>query len=65
MLRCTDCRICVWNASDGSLVHSLIGHKESVSVHHADYYALKLLLVNDFLLHVDTVWFPAWGFRIS
>lgn len=27
-----DCRICVWNASDGSLVHSLIGHTESVSV---------------------------------
>lgn len=27
-----DCRICVWNASDGSLVHSLIGHKESVSI---------------------------------
>ncbi|VAI12289.1 unnamed protein product [Triticum turgidum subsp. durum] len=25
-----DCRICVWNASDGSLVHSLIGHKESI-----------------------------------
>ena len=29
-----DCRICVWNASDGSLVHSLIGHKESVSNKH-------------------------------
>jgi len=27
-----DCRICVWNASDGSLVHSLTGHTESVSV---------------------------------
>ncbi|PAN50018.1 hypothetical protein PAHAL_9G492100 [Panicum hallii] len=27
-----DCRICVWNASDGSLVHSLIGHKESTFV---------------------------------
>jgi len=27
-----DCRICVWNASDGSLVHSLTGHSESVSV---------------------------------
>ena len=26
-----DCRICVWNASDGSLVHSLTGHTESVS----------------------------------
>ena len=26
-----DCRICVWNASDGSLVHSLTGHSESVS----------------------------------
>ncbi|KAI4329811.1 hypothetical protein MLD38_028156 [Melastoma candidum] len=24
-----DCRICVWNASDGSLVHSLTGHSES------------------------------------
>ncbi|XP_022633725.1 uncharacterized protein LOC111241150 [Vigna radiata var. radiata] len=23
-----DCRICVWNASDGSLVHSLTGHTE-------------------------------------
>jgi WD40 repeat protein len=35
-LRCVicsaDCRICVWNASDGSLVHSLIGHKESVNL---------------------------------
>ncbi|KAI0529449.1 hypothetical protein KFK09_001999 [Dendrobium nobile] len=27
-----DCRICVWNASDGSLVHSLIGHTESTFV---------------------------------
>ncbi|URD80260.1 WD domain, G-beta repeat domain containing protein [Musa troglodytarum] len=27
-----DCRICVWNASDGSLVHSLIGHKDSTFV---------------------------------
>ncbi|XP_073113760.1 uncharacterized protein [Elaeis guineensis] len=27
-----DCRICVWNASDGSLVHSLIGHSESTFV---------------------------------
>ncbi|KAJ3669562.1 hypothetical protein LUZ60_011512 [Juncus effusus] len=27
-----DCRICVWNASDGSLVHSLIGHKASTFV---------------------------------
>ncbi|KAL5996374.1 hypothetical protein ACLOJK_026451 [Asimina triloba] len=27
-----DCRICVWNAVDGSLVHSLTGHTESVSV---------------------------------
>ncbi|CAL9069102.1 unnamed protein product [Musa banksii] len=27
-----DCRICVWNASDGSLVHSLIGHQESTFV---------------------------------
>lgn len=26
-----DCRICVWNAVDGSLVHSLTGHSESVS----------------------------------
>lgn len=26
-----DCRICVWNAADGSLVHSLTGHSESVS----------------------------------
>lgn len=26
-----DCRICVWNASDGSLVHSLTGHTDSVS----------------------------------
>ena len=26
-----DCRICVWNAVDGSLVHSLTGHTESVS----------------------------------
>ncbi|KAL0016611.1 hypothetical protein SO802_003680 [Lithocarpus litseifolius] len=25
-----DCRICVWNAVDGSLVHSLTGHTESV-----------------------------------
>ncbi|KAF5455370.1 hypothetical protein F2P56_024959 [Juglans regia] len=24
-----DCRICVWNAVDGSLVHSLTGHSES------------------------------------
>ncbi|KAF9620986.1 hypothetical protein IFM89_015808 [Coptis chinensis] len=24
-----DCRICVWNAADGSLVHSLTGHNES------------------------------------
>ncbi|KAM7275956.1 hypothetical protein ACFE04_017822 [Oxalis oulophora] len=28
-----DCRICVWNAVDGSLVHSLTGHTESVSFH--------------------------------
>ncbi|THU56539.1 hypothetical protein C4D60_Mb11t18290 [Musa balbisiana] len=27
-----DCRICVWNACDGSLVHSLIGHKDSTFV---------------------------------
>ncbi|URD83166.1 WD domain, G-beta repeat domain containing protein [Musa troglodytarum] len=27
-----NCRICVWNASDGSLVHSLIGHKDSTFV---------------------------------
>ncbi|KAJ6847300.1 uncharacterized protein M6B38_281670 [Iris pallida] len=27
-----DCRICVWNASDGSLVHSLTGHSESTFV---------------------------------
>ncbi|KAK4283700.1 hypothetical protein QN277_000625 [Acacia crassicarpa] len=27
-----DCRICVWNASDGSLVHSLTGHTESTYV---------------------------------
>ncbi|VAH90333.1 unnamed protein product [Triticum turgidum subsp. durum] len=27
-----DCRICVWNASDGSLVHSLISHQESTFV---------------------------------
>lgn len=26
-----DCRICVWNAVDGSLVHSLTGHTASVS----------------------------------
>ncbi|KAL5069069.1 hypothetical protein RYX36_019956 [Vicia faba] len=26
------CRICVWNASDGSLVHSLTGHTESTYV---------------------------------
>lgn len=26
-----DCRICVWNAADGSLVHSLTGHTQSVS----------------------------------
>ncbi|PON72397.1 Guanine nucleotide-binding protein, beta subunit [Trema orientale] len=26
-----DCRICVWNAVDGSLVHSLTGHSASVS----------------------------------
>ncbi|CAK9145214.1 unnamed protein product [Ilex paraguariensis] len=25
-----DCRICVWNASDGSLVHSLTGHSASL-----------------------------------
>jgi PH-interacting protein len=24
-----DCRICVWNAADGSLVHCLTGHSES------------------------------------
>ncbi|KAI7995143.1 hypothetical protein LOK49_LG11G01460 [Camellia lanceoleosa] len=24
-----DCRICVWNASDGGLVHSLTGHSGS------------------------------------
>ncbi|XXG46868.1 hypothetical protein AAC387_Pa02g1599 [Persea americana] len=28
----TDCRICVWNAADGSLVHSLTGHSESAYV---------------------------------
>ncbi|KAG4946248.1 hypothetical protein JHK87_042255 [Glycine soja] len=28
----SDCRICVWNASDGSLVHSLTGHTESTYV---------------------------------
>ncbi|XP_020529700.1 bromodomain and WD repeat-containing protein 1 isoform X2 [Amborella trichopoda] len=27
-----DCRICVWNAVDGSLVHSLTGHTESTYV---------------------------------
>ncbi|XP_047315948.1 bromodomain and WD repeat-containing protein 3-like [Impatiens glandulifera] len=27
-----DCRICVWNASDGSLVHCLTGHTESTYV---------------------------------
>nr|XP_023895389.1 bromodomain and WD repeat-containing protein 3 [Quercus suber]POE57423.1 isoform c of bromodomain and wd repeat-containing protein 1 [Quercus suber] len=27
-----DCRICVWNAADGSLVHSLTGHTESTYV---------------------------------
>lgn len=27
-----DCRICVWNASDGSLVHSLTGHSASTYV---------------------------------
>ncbi|KAI3932191.1 hypothetical protein MKW92_034473 [Papaver armeniacum] len=27
-----DCRICVWNARDGSLVHSLTGHSESTYV---------------------------------
>ncbi|XP_068661655.1 uncharacterized protein [Aristolochia californica] len=27
-----DCRICVWNAVDGSLVHSLTGHRESTYV---------------------------------
>ncbi|KAG5555237.1 hypothetical protein RHGRI_012690 [Rhododendron griersonianum] len=27
-----DCRICVWNAVDGSLVHSLKGHSESTFV---------------------------------
>ncbi|KAI3819205.1 hypothetical protein L1987_13030 [Smallanthus sonchifolius] len=27
-----DCRICVWNASDGRLVHSLTGHSESTYV---------------------------------
>ncbi|CAK9138914.1 unnamed protein product [Ilex paraguariensis] len=27
-----DCRICVWNAVDGSLVHSLTGHNESTYV---------------------------------
>ncbi|CAN0855480.1 Bromodomain and WD repeat-containing protein 1 [Linum grandiflorum] len=27
-----DCRICVWNASDGSLVHSLTGHTDSTYV---------------------------------
>ncbi|XP_022760678.1 bromodomain and WD repeat-containing protein 1-like isoform X2 [Durio zibethinus] len=25
-----DCRICVWNAADGSLVHSLTGHTDSI-----------------------------------
>ncbi|CAM8973292.1 unnamed protein product [Rhodiola kirilowii] len=27
-----DCRICVWNAADGSLVHSLTGHTQSTYV---------------------------------
>ncbi|VFQ68660.1 unnamed protein product [Cuscuta campestris] len=27
-----DCRICVWNANDGSLVHSLTGHTQSTYV---------------------------------
>ncbi|KAK4800301.1 hypothetical protein SAY86_020788 [Trapa natans] len=27
-----DCRICVWNASDGDLVHSLTGHTDSTYV---------------------------------
>ncbi|KAK8489689.1 hypothetical protein V6N13_032049 [Hibiscus sabdariffa] len=27
-----DCRICVWNAADGSLVHSLSGHTDSTYV---------------------------------
>ncbi|CAK7326373.1 unnamed protein product [Dovyalis caffra] len=29
---CADCRICVWNAADGSLVHSLTGHTQSTYV---------------------------------
>lgn len=28
----SDCRICVWNAADGSLVHCLTGHSESVTI---------------------------------
>lgn len=35
----SDHRICVWNASDGSLVHSLTGHDQQVSNH-------LMLLVN-------------------
>lgn len=29
---CADCRICVWNAVDGSLVHSLTGHDKQVGI---------------------------------
>lgn len=32
MLNYADCRICVWNAVDGSLVHSLTGHSASAYV---------------------------------
>lgn len=36
-----DCRICVWNAVDGSIVHSLTGHTDSVSNVENSYWCLN------------------------
>lgn len=45
-----DCRICVWNAVDGSLVHSLTGHTDSVS------YAVNSSHNNNIYAYFVVVW---------
>ena len=54
-----DCRICVWNAADGSIVHSLTGHTDSVSGLH--FQAWIILMV--FLLLATTFYLCncMWG----
>ncbi|KAG5514158.1 hypothetical protein RHGRI_035529 [Rhododendron griersonianum] len=40
-----DCRICVWNAGDGSLVHSLTGHSQSHGLREMLYQACPMSLI--------------------